>query len=400
VTRFTNGLDVEYFYCELERQTDKAIGKRGRYYHLSSDGQRWIRGWYPNMYGGIPTETWLYPFNLKPILCVEKYKYSQLKEIAQFRPINAIHYLEAFTKHPQLEYLVKLKLLRLAFEVAKDKDILALLDTSQIEIKKYLKLSGQYFDYAVSKDIDGEGLELLQYLHEQKINLSEHKLIEFIKLNRFWNVHFDKHIDVIAGVGIVPLFNYATKIKLEKDREFFDDYSDYYMWLKRLRYNLTDTMYVKPHNFRDAHDRLMVEYQEHQDKKELAKLKEYCRAIKKLYSKYSVLKYEKAGFVIMVPEKAEELKAEGRNLNNCVGTYIPRVASGETIVLFLRKQCEMNQSFAALELNPVNWRVVQCRTFKDKSIMNDKDVKAFLDKWLKSVVKKAAPELDKVLKVA
>ena len=63
--------------------------------------------------------------------------------------------------------------------------------------------------------------------------------------------------------------------------------------------------------------------------------------------------------MIVLPKNAEEIRREGRTLNHCVGNYVERVAKGETLILFVRKESDPETPYFTLEYR--NNHVVQCR---------------------------------------
>ena len=56
---------------------------------------------------------------------------------------------------------------------------------------------------------------------------------------------------------------------------------------------------------------------------------------------------------------AQEIKNEGAALHHCVGTYVDRVAKGQTHIFFVRRVEEPDTPYFTMEYN--NGRVIQCR---------------------------------------
>lgn len=65
------------------------------------------------------------------------------------------------------------------------------------------------------------------------------------------------------------------------------------------------------------------------------------------------------GLILVVPKDGSELKREGEALHHCVGTYIDKVAKGETNIFFVRKEKEPDKPYYTLEFK--NNKIVQCR---------------------------------------
>ena len=113
-------------------------------------------------------------------------------------------------------------------------------------------------------------------------------------------------------------------------------------------YDLDDMFIYMPNNFKKVHDRTAKEYQENLDKKSTAEKKraEREREAKKRMEADKTVHLEEIlgenkdvqnafqvkgkGLLLVVPASAEDIKAEGAALHHCVGTYVDRVARGET----------------------------------------------------------------------
>lgn len=65
------------------------------------------------------------------------------------------------------------------------------------------------------------------------------------------------------------------------------------------------------------------------------------------------------GLLVKVPESAEELYLEGRKLHNCLRTYIDSVASGESLIFFVREIDKPDDAFVAMEYR--HGKIIQCR---------------------------------------
>lgn len=73
-----------------------------------------------------------------------------------------------------------------------------------------------------------------------------------------------------------------------------------------------------------------------------------------------------------MPENLDELKTEGECLHHCVGNYRDKVARGETMIFFIRKEEEPEKPYFTLE-----WKgkIIQCRGFRNCDMTPE--VKAF-----------------------
>lgn len=162
-------------------------------------------------------------------------------------------------------------------------------------------------------------------------------------------------------------------------RTFFRDYKDYIENATLLEYDLSNLEVLYPKNFKQAHD-LASDIVNDKNFSE-GELPQIARQYEKYSNLYS---YEDKDFCIMPPVRHNDLKDEGKTLCHCVATYAKRVATGKTIILFVRKTSEKEKPYFTLELNPVTLRIEQCRGFGNCSYPNE--VKKFMDKWYKTKI--------------
>ena len=87
------------------------------------------------------------------------------------------------------------------------------------------------------------------------------------------------------------------------------------------------------------------------------------------------------GLLLVVPKDADEIKAEGAALHHCVGTYVERVAKGETNIFFVRKEEEPDVPFFTMEYK--NGQVVQCRGSHNCGMPSN--VKSFVNEFQKKM---------------
>ena len=150
------------------------------------------------------------------------------------------------------------------------------------------------------------------------------------------------------------------------------DWIEYLGWCRELNYD-TDNMFIyMPKNFKKVHDRTSAEYIALKDRQEAAKKKkEYERAKRNMEKMKAILKellennsgdafsIKGKGLILVVPKDGSELKREVEALHHCVGTYIDKVAKGETNIFFVRKEKEPDKPYYTLEFK--NNKIVQCR---------------------------------------
>lgn len=164
-----------------------------------------------------------------------------------------------------------------------------------------------------------------------------------------------------AGMISAPHYTKEEKEQLTY-RGMARDWIDYMNWCTQLGYDTKDLYVLLPPDFQKAHDRLMGEYQEYKDKLERKRRAEIERTVKRVLEETKNIRaanMKTKKLMLVIPQSAEEIRAEGRALHHCVGTYVERVAQGETMILFIRRTDNPEKSFFTMEYR--NGRVIQCR---------------------------------------
>ncbi len=181
--------------------------------------------------------------------------------------------------------------------------------------------------------------------------------------------------EVLSYMSFQKACTYMEKQRGEKEQlsNVLYLYKDYLKECVKLRYDMKDKSVLFPKSLRMAHERTMqlVEYENN---------KELYEAFKKRAQKLKKLVYHSGGFMVVVPGSPADLKKEGAALHHCVGGYTERMAKGETVIVFIRKEGAPDTAFYTLEYR--NGHVVQCRTKNNASYELDAEVKAFVDEWL------------------
>lgn len=123
------------------------------------------------------------------------------------------------------------------------------------------------------------------------------------------------------------------------------------------------------------HDRLVAIVNASKDKLSEAQFD----SLKRKWNKWL---YEDEEFQIVAPNKASDVRIEGQNLGHCVGTYVNRITSGQTNILFLRKKKDPNASFYTIEVSNDGY-IVQVHGKGNRWPATNPEVIPFLDAWVK-----------------
>lgn len=79
------------------------------------------------------------------------------------------------------------------------------------------------------------------------------------------------------------------------------------------------------------------------------------------------------GLLVKVPESPADLREEGKFLDNCIGSYVSRVANGNTFIFFIRQIDAPDKAFFAMEYH--DGVIRQIHGFKNKNPNNE--IKSF-----------------------
>jgi len=182
-------------------------------------------------------------------------------------------------------------------------------------------------------------------------------------------------------------------------------WEDYLTAAEAMGYQLHHENVLLPKNLGAAHDEATTQHrerleqerrieQERQAAQQLANQRErdrlmadtYAERKAKLEEKYS---FELDGYLIRIPNSGEEILAEGRKLQHCVGGYARRHMEGKVTILFMRKAKKPDESWLTIEMN--GNRLVQIHGFRNEGMYTEKGrfapdprelYREFLDTWL------------------
>lgn len=345
----------------------------------------------------------LYPGNLPEAWKDTPMKYSALEILSENNPTIQINYAKAISRYkdfPQLEWLIKMGLYKLAAYVIDEygeEPFARGLHKNGETIFDILGLTKENTRTLQSIDGNVDELRLLQEAQKFGFNLKAEELRRFYKIfgcnttlirkeNRKSTIHkICRYIEREGEDYRVGEQSHCWRYSYMQHKERPDireerlqncarDWLDYIGWCEELKYDLDNMFFYFPKNFKKVHDRTAAEYQALQDKKaakkkrrEEERVKREAETMKKLLDE---LLKENAGtdnaflikgkeLILRVPKDAQEIKNEGAALHHCVGTYIDRVAKGQTHIFFVRKAKEPDTPYFTMEYN--HGRVIQCR---------------------------------------
>lgn len=390
----------------LQWDGSKIIASESYYYGYSRDR---ITPWHP---GDRPVfSRWYYNFeadccgylyhrNLDSELKGTPWQYSALKEYyaGDPTPLYAGQYLQKYLRYPMLEYLVKLKLYRLATYVAYgdtggarfyDDSVLNSKGKTVIEVlgvgKKYIPLL-QTIDpgpdqltmiKAFLRDNIRPDLELMKWCSKNDIGEEAYITVPLRymtphKLMRYATEQFATH----RRTSCYAPGYYSM-------REMMSDYKDYLCMCELLEHDMKSSFVLFPNDLKAEHDRV-------NDMSRNDVSQAYDRRIAKMFEglqhRYG---YTKMGFVVIPPHSAKEITREGDKLHHCVGRYVKDVVKNNTTILFIRKASAPKKPYCTVEVK--HGDVIQARI--QNNVIPPPKVKRFIESWKENVL--YAPALER-----
>ncbi|MBO4913605.1 MAG: PcfJ domain-containing protein [Oscillospiraceae bacterium] len=325
----------------------------------------------------------------------------QYSEIGAFydnirESLNAEVYLAQYLKKPCLEYLVKLRLYRLAKFVAYE-DETHYLDGHH---EKIVDAAGKGFREVLH--VGQEDLPLLQELN------ASHTQLDFLQSMRRCGMQPSRDLlawcdanDIRDFSHVMTALRFMTPHKLmryvseqfaankatpmpfyAREHGFYDlrmvlsDYKDYLFMSAGLEYDMTNPFVLFPKDLMKAHNQVM-------ELSSKQKTKVYDRSIAALYPQTQQrFAFQSDGMMVVAPKNAREITREGQSLHHCVGNYVEQVARQETVILFLRLAKAPKKSFYTIEVSA--GRIHQVRGCMNQDTTPEVD--KFLEKWRRQVL--------------
>ena len=373
--------------------------------------------WCPDQGKIACMECILYPRNLPQAWEHTPMKYSALEVLSTNLPTVSMRYEDAIEKYiefPKMEWICKMGLNKIAKGIINSR--YSGYQTGKVNIKGntiYEILGLTKVNTRILQAVDGNHdiLRLLQVAQQIGLQFKPEQLKEYYETfgcntdllkqaNRKTTLHkIVKYITKesenypIGEQGVCWGYSYMRyqereDPRIERKQNMAKDWLEYLKWCKELGYDLNNMFFYMPLNFRKVHDRTAKEYQKLLDKKALEEILGENGNIQNAFQ------IKGKGLLLVVPASAEDIKAEGAALHHCVGTYVDRVARGETNIFFIRKEKEPDKPYFTME-----WRdndIVQCRGSRNCGMTPE--VKAFTEAFKKKMLETIEKDKDKGLR--
>lgn len=381
------------------RVSDGEFSMREFYYSYGNDA---ITNWRK---GSRPTwSRWCYYFeadtcghvftgNLDKELRGTPWQYCQLKAyyLSDHEAMSIAPYLKRYYQYPALEYLVKLKLYRLATDaVYGDRGANYYyrepLNLTGRSIREVLGVGKAYLPMLQELNVNVHALKVLQNLLAAGMK-ADSGLLRWCQENRITNA--DSLIRCLRHMTAQKMMYYLSEQAASITQSLgrpnslsyaFELYCDYIRFCEELKYDLTDDFICYPRNIKDAHDRASEMFDRN-------KVKRFNETIAAEYAALTEqYQMTKGGLTIVPPKNAEEIVVEGQKLHHCVGSYVSRVAKKECVILFLRSEEAPDTPFYTIEVK--DGKVAQIRG--NQNCIPTPEVNAYMKVWEQEKLRSAA----------
>ena len=374
-------------------------------YYNTYDGSgytSWRPGYRPTWYGKYTYESDLAGYLYTPILDDQllgtPWQYSQLAAFYQSDPCPGQYpyYLNAYLKYPFLEYLVKLRLYRLADEVAfagSSYFVDKICDIAGTTAAQVLRVRTQDIPLLEAVNPNFSQLQLVQGMVREygRIHIP---LIEWSgrhEISREENILAPLHYmtpEALMKYAEEQYSNYSKKSNYYARRysimnSVLDDYRDYLSMSEALKLDMSSSFILYPKDLKTAHDQRM-------DLLAPGQLELYNQAVASLRHELSpVYSFSRNGYLVRLPESAEEICREGASLHHCVQRYIPAHVKRKCTLLFLRETDTPDKSLCTLEVQ--GDRLIQAKCFDNAP--PGPSIQKFLNRYEREVLHAAGSRL-------
>lgn len=269
-----------------------------------------------------------------------------------------IGYIDAGYRYPAIEMMFKGGLEKIAADYAmgcrseaiyiRGKTLRKILRGTMEEVRDAREEQMSMYQYEVYRDMKRKTGQRLNY------EVSSFAYSVMIRIEKdVKNMDFMRKID----------WKKAKKYTEEKDIGVFT-FADHLIQITALGYPVK-ARHLFPKDFARTHELMSEMYMQ---QKNQIKQKQYEEAI----SKFSDFKegVEIGSLTVILPASVNQIVQEGKNQHHCVATYTGRVSRGDTLIFFVRRNENLNQSYYTLELSPEG-KIRQCRGLKNCSMTEE-----------------------------
>ena len=189
---------------------------------------------------------------------------------------------------------------------------------------------------------------------------------------------------ILLYMPLSRIINYYIRQKKSHHYSFLHNLADYLEHAQELGYDLTNKSNLMPKRLNSAHRATTQLLQAKKNPVDAAKL------IQMRETTDAAFGFASDGLFVRAPRDIEDLVAEGGELAHCIGTYMRKIVSGQSRILFLRTEACPDQPFFTIDISE-DFSITHIQG--KSSVGPPAEVEKFIRKWqqhLKKMKKSAA----------
>jgi DNA-directed RNA polymerase subunit RPC12/RpoP len=308
--------------------------------------------------------------NIKKAIEHTQFQYSCLEQYQHYW--NAVEILDLYSRYPCIEYLTKFGFRDLVETKLRNGRTYNAVNWRGKTVFKVLKLNKIELSEIKQNGLkpDCYFLHLLQLAKKDGSNLTPTEISE-LNIREY---HDDDLKRMLKFLSFRKAANYIQKQRAYNPGRFktgnnvLNTWDDYLRDCERLNLDTQDLKVVFSKNLHAAHQNMIKQIKIKADAELQIQIADQAKLLKQLY-------YEDQGLLIRPAQSADELIAEGKALNHCVGTYARDFSKGLKAILFIRKADDPETPFYTVELRGKH--IIQVRG--ENNCSADEDVQQFIE---------------------
>lgn len=347
----------------------------------ATQDSRWYQRGYVEGAQGV-----MYTGNMKKLLLDTNLKYSGLFEYAtseRGREINATKYITFFHSEKKIEYMAKMGMTNLIADITSRYSIDGF-NFRKSTIFEIIGMTKEDTRYVQDVNADMSMVKELKHIRKKDIKMTYEQFEEARKI--FEGAYHDylKMLEYgTPGKVMKYLKQQAEGKKKSRYQNILIDWIDYVNFGKQLGYDFKNEFVMYPKDLRARHDTACFLVQEKERKQKQKELNKQNKQIRTMYDEWKEkYKFETKKLMIVAPKEASDIVEEGQKMHHCVGSYVQRIAKGETTILFIREKENQKEPFYTLEIK--NEKVQQCRGKYNAEMSSE--VEKFVEQFKKKIL--------------
>lgn len=341
----------------------------------------WCEGWN----GYIFYDTACYTANLEKVLSGTSYQYCAIKQFAERCEgaiVNVPYYLQSYCSKPFIEYMVKAELYHMVEDLTQHwyyfgeynqdgKNLLEVLGVTREQFRFIQQNDMCAFEFMTYKKMLSNKFRGIPEDFHGFCQKYEHNMHLILELMRYTTLHKVERYCSRQATGQHPYF---TVMGLWKD---------YLSFAVKLGYDTKNSFVLFPKHLIEAHDYAADEVRKMDEKRLRERIKQENEQAKSLLEQYrKIYSWTDGKLSVVVPEDLFSIREEGHSLHHCVANYTHDVAKGKTIILFIRRNSEIDKPFYTMEV--MDAVIKQCQGFGHCEKTDD--VKRFVEVYERKVL--------------